>query len=213
MIRTNSVELTSLPAAIAYRRKGTSGDATIVIVRADEPQPGIAGISKTSGEPILTANTSAEKYPAEAFAEAIALTAGMPYRKLGKPAAPSLVVAEPETPEEEAVEVVVDSAEYQALLDAFTDKSGRFSYDLMNKELIQLAHRSTVVSRMVGEGASEEEIVDYVVGTRFRNITGNHDLTDEQVAAMAALIDDLSPKGAFRDLKKKVRAMLSAAKR
>ena len=92
MIRTNSVKLTSLPSAIAYRRKGASGDAAIVIVRADEPQPGIATISKTSGEPILAANTPAA-YPAEAFAEAIALTAGMPYRKLGKPAAPALVPA------------------------------------------------------------------------------------------------------------------------
>ena len=211
MIRTNSVTLTSLPSAIAYRRKGTSGSPAIVIVRADEPQPGIATISKTSGEPIIATNTPKDAYPAEAFVEAIALTAGMPYRKQGKPAAPELTPTE--EPVDEKAEVAIDSSEYQALLDAFTDKSGKFSYSLMNKQLIQLAHRSTVVARMLGEGAQEDEILSYVIGTRFRNITGNHDLTDEQVAVMAALIDEISPKGAFTELKSKVRAMLGAAKR
>ena len=56
------------------------------------------------------------------------LTAGMPYRKQGKPAAPGLVPteAEPEPePEEEPEAIVIDTAEYQALLDAFTDKNGK----------------------------------------------------------------------------------------
>ena len=183
MIRTNSVTLTSLPAAIAYRRKGTAGGSAIVIVRADEPQPGIATISKTSGEPIIANNTPADVYPAEAFAEAMTLTAGMPYRKQGKPAAPGLVPteAEPE-PEEEPEAIVIDTAEYQALLDAFTDKNGKFSYALLNKELIQLAHRSVMVSGMLGDGASEQEIFDYVVGTRFRDITGNKDYYNYNMA-------------------------------
>ena len=213
MIRTNSVELTSLPAAIAYRRKGASGDAAIVIVRADEPQPGIATISKTSGEPILSANTPAA-YPTEAFAEAIALTSGMPYHKLGKPAAPAPVAAPVEDePADEVAEVLVDSGEYQAVLDAFTDKSGKFSYDLMNKSMIQLAHRSTVVGRMVAAAAKEEEILNYVIGTRLRNITGNHDLTDEQVSKMAELIDEIDPRGAFKELKGKIREMSGKAKK
>ena len=216
MIRTNSVTLTSLPAAIAYRRKGTAGGSAIVIVRADEPQPGIASISKTSGEPIPSANTSADLYPVEAFKEAMELTAGMPYRKQGKPAAPGLMPteAEPEPePEEEPEAIVIDTAEYQALLDAFTDKNGKFSYALLNKELIQLAHRSVMVSGMLGDGASEQEIFDYVVGTRFRDITGNKDLTDAQVAAMAALIDEIDIKGAFKEFKRDIRSMQSEAKR
>ena len=88
MIRTNSVTLTALPEAIAYRRKLPSGGSAIVIVRGDMTQPGIAGISKSTGEPIIAANTPKDTYPAEAFQEAIELTAGMPYRKQGKPAAP-----------------------------------------------------------------------------------------------------------------------------
>lgn len=219
MIRTNSVTLTTLPAAIAYRRKGASGDASLVIVRADEPQPGIATISKTSGEPIIAANTPADPYPIEAFREALELTSGLPYRKQGKPAAPGLVPTAAEEPvaEEESAneptEVVVASDEYQSIIDAYTAKDGKFSYDLMNKEMIQLAHKSEMVSRMIGAGETEETILTYVIGTKFRNITGNKDLTDEQVALMAALVDEISPKGAFKELKAKVRTMLGEAKR
>lgn len=224
MIRTNSVTLTTLPNAIAYRRKSPSGGAAIVVVRADEPQPGIATISKTSGAPIVMDNTPAEAYPITAFEEAIELTAGMPYRKQGKPAAPQITTTIPddlpadvpandgELAEKDA-EVIIDSDEYQRLVDAFTDKKGCLSYDLMNKEMIQFAHKSEMVARMVGAGESEEAIVDYVVCTKFRNATGNKDLTDEQVAAMATLIDEVSPKGAFKELKAKVRSMLREAKR
>lgn len=220
MIRTNSVTLTTIPAAIAYRRKATAGGSAIVIIRADEPQPGIATISKTSGEPIISANTPAEAYPAEAFAEAMTLTAGLPYRKQGKPAAPGLVeaaveeeVAAEEAATEEQVEVVIDSDEYQRIVDAYTDKKGRLSYDLMNKDMIQLAHRSEVVSRMIGAGESEDTIVNYIIASKFQSASGNKDLTDEQVAAMVALIDEVSPKGAFKELKAKVRSMLADAKR
>lgn len=217
MIRTNSVTLSSLPSAIAYRRKTPSGGSALVIVRAETPQPGIATISKTSGKPILAANTSAELYPEEAFEEALTLTAGMPYRKQGKPAAPQATEAAVEEavedePIEEEVEVVIDSVEYQRLLDAYTTKEGKLSYDLMNKEMIQFAHKSEMVARMVAAGEPEEAIITYVVGTKFRNATGNKELTDEQVAAMAELIDEVSPRGAFKELKRTIRSMLGKAK-
>lgn len=217
MIRTNSVTLSSLPSAIAYRRKAPSGGSALVIVRAETPQPGIATISKTSGKPILAANTSAELYPEEAFEEALTLTAGMPYRKQGKPAAPQATEAAVEEaiedePIEEEIEVVIDSVEYQRLLDAYTTKEGKLSYDLMNKEMIQFAHKSEMVARMVAAGEPEEAIITYVVGTKFRNATGNKELTDEQVAAMAELIDEVSPRGAFKELKRTIRSMLGKAK-
>lgn len=222
MIRTNSVTLTTLPIAIAYRRKAPSGGAALVIVRADASQPGIATISKTSGRPIVAANTPAELYPEEAFEEALALTAGMPYHKQGRPSAPAQqesvdteppVQADEEEVVAEEVEVVIDSDEYQKLLAAYTNKNGKLSYDLMNKEMIQFAHKSEMVGRMIGAGEAEETILTYIIGTKFRNITGNKDLTDEQVNLIAALVDEISPKGAFKELKAKVRSMLGEAKR
>ena len=220
MIRTNSVTLTTLPAAIAYRRKAAAGGSALVIVRADETQPGIATISKTSGEPIVAANTPAGAYPTEAFAEAMELTAGMPYRKQGKPGAPGLmpkdepVELEPQDAEaEEQAEVVIDSAEYQKVLDAYTNKDGKFSYDLMNKEMIQFAHKSEMVSRMIGAGESDDAILNYVIATKLANASGNKDLSSEQIALMASLIDEISPKGAFKELKAKIRSMKRDAKR
>ena len=52
MIRTNVVTL-SVIKAIAYRQKLPAGGSRIVIIRADSAQPGIASVSKTSGEPVF----------------------------------------------------------------------------------------------------------------------------------------------------------------
>ncbi len=58
-----------------------------------------------------------------------------------------------------------------------------------------------------------KDLLTYIIGTKFRNITGNKDLTEEQVNLIAALVDEISPKGAFKELKAKVRSMLGEAKR
>ena len=209
MIRTSSVKLTTLPA-VAYREKLAKGGSGIVIVRSAATQPGIASISKTSGEPIPSANTSADLYPVEAFKEAMELTAGMPYRKQGKPKPVLIEVPEEEVPE---IEVVVDSSEYQAVVDAYTDKSGKLSYALLNKDLIQFVHRSSVARRMIAAGESEEAIRAYAVGAKFRTITGNGDLTDGQALKMAELLDEVSPKGVFKELNAEIRAKLGKGKK
>ena len=209
MIRTSSVKLTTLPA-VAYREKLAKGGSGIVIVRSDATQPGIASISKTSGEPIPSANTSADLYPVEAFKEAMELTAGMPYRKQGKPKPVLIEVPEEEVPE---VEVVVDSSEYQAVVDAYTDKSGKLSYALLNKDLIQFVHRSSVARRMIAAGEPEEAIRAYAVGAKFRTIAGNGDLTDEQALKMAELLDEVSPKGVFKELNAEIRTKLGKGKK
>ena len=219
MIRTDSVSLTTMPGAIAYRRKLPSGGSAIVIICAGKPQPGIATISKSSGEPIIAANSPKGVYSVDAFKEAMTLTAGMPYRKQGKPTTAEVAEEPIELPDEEGAvteeqaEVVIDADEYQKLVDTYTDKNGKLSYDLMNKEMIQFAHKSEVVAQMIGAGESEDAILAYIVGTKFRNATGNKNLTDEQVAVMAQLIDDVSPIGAFKELKAKIRSMQADAKR
>lgn len=221
MIRTNSVTLSMLPA-VAYRQKFASGGSGVVIVRSDATQPGIASISKTSGEAIVSANTPHDLYPQEAFDEAIEQTAGMPYRKQGKPK-PYFVEAAEDAPAQEApvvedepvpeVETIIDSDEYQRIVDAYTDKNGRLSYALLNKELIQFAHSSEMVSRMLAAGEDEETIRLYIVGTKFRNVTENKNLTDEQVLKMAALLDEVSPKGVFKELNAELRARFAERKR
>ncbi len=205
MIRTETVKLTTLQAT-AYRQKLTSGGAGIVILRSDFAQPGIASISKTSGQAIPTANTPKEMYPMEAFQEAIELTGGLPYKKRKAPSAAVLPTEEKEpTPEIKELEVLVDGADYGKILEAYTDKKGKLSYALLNKDLIKFIHSSSVARSMIAEKAPEEKICLYAVGSKFRGITGNHKLTDDQVLKIVALLDEVSPKGVLTEFMDEVR--------
>ena len=214
MIRTGVVELSVIPA-VAYRQKLPSGGSGIVIVRRDCKQPGIASISRTSGEAIPAANNPAEKYPAEAFAEAIKLTIGLPYKKRGGISFQEKKILEApveEVPELREEEVIVDSAEYQKIVDTYTDKTGHLSYMLLNRALIKFAHSSSKVRAMIAEGESVETIRGYIVGTKYRTITGNHDLTDAQIGKLSELLDEVSPKGVYRELNEELRKKLKAVK-
>ena len=212
MIRTNVVKLNSIKG-IAFRQKLLSGGSGIVIMREDSVQPGIASISKTSGDPILTVNTSKKLFPLEAFKEAIKLTAGMPYRKQGKVQLKGeLPAEEPVTEEQVEEEVVVDSAEYEKIVEKYTDKNGRLSYELLNKDMIKFAHSSSKVRKMVEDGESVEAIRLYAVGTKFRNVAGNPDLTDKQVLKMVELLDEVSPKGVFKQFNDELRKMKAGKK-
>ena len=213
MIRTETVTLTVIEA-VAFRQKLKAGGSGITILRYDIAQPGIASISKTSGEAIPTDNTPADLYPAEAFSEAIKLTAGMPYKKRSGVRLTKKKVEEvaPEATEEIAEEVVIDTDEYQKLVDNYTDKNGKLSYDLLNRDLIRFAHSSKTVSKMLEEGASVKKTRTYIVCTKFRTVIGNKKLTEAEVLKMAELIDEVSPKSAFKALDSELRK-LSAAKK
>ena len=212
MIRTNVVKLTTIPA-VAFRQKLTVGGSGITILRYDYEQPGIASISKTSGKPILSANTPAKMYPEEAFLEAMQLTVGMPYHKQKgvklQGEAPVEVVEEVPEPEVS----MADRPEYLAVVNQYTDKNGQLSYDLINKDMIQFAHRSSIVRRMIQEGESATTIRDYVVGVKFRNISGNDDLTDKEVVGITELLDEVSPKGVYREFNNELKKLLKAAKK
>ena len=177
MIRTEVVNLTTIPAT-AYRQKLTAGGAGIVILRSDCAQPGIASISKTSGQAIPTANTPADKYPAEAF--------------------------------QEAAEVVIDSKEYQLIVDTYTDKTGKLSYALLNKDMIRFMHSSSRARALIAEKSAVEDVRMYVVGTKFRGLTCNPKLTNEQVQKMVDLLDEVSPKGVLTEFNEAIRKELKS---
>lgn len=212
MIRTDIVNLTVIEA-VAFRQKLTAGGSGITVIRYDMAQPGIASISKTSGKPIPAANIPQDKFPEEAFLEAMRLTAGMPYSKRGnvQVAQKEVKPAEP-APEEEVAEeeVIIDSADYQKLVEKYTDKNGKLSYDLLGRDLIKFAHASKVVREMVDEGVSVKKIRNYVVCNKFRSATGNKKLTDEQALKMGELLDEVSPKSVYKTLDAELRKMSAA---
>jgi len=215
MIRTDVVQLTVIPAA-AYRQKLYAGGSGIAIVRSGGVQPGIASISKTSGEAILTANTPADLYPPEAFQEAMKLTAGLPYKKQGAvrfEGGKVKKVKEKAPKEVSEEEVFVDGDDYKAVVAVYTDKEGRLSYDLLNKDLIRFSHSSSVARAMIVDRKPLEDIRLYITGTKFRNITGNRKLTDAQVLKISGLLDEVSPKGVYKALNEELKARLKAAKR
>ncbi len=205
MIRTSTVDLTVIEA-IAYRRKLAGSDIGIVIHRPGEKQPGIASISKKTGEAIISANTPKNKYPEEAFAEAIALTRGMPYRNLSTI---KYVLPKEEEVEEKPEEVVVvDSKDYTTIINMYTDKNDKLSYDLLSKDMIKFAHQSSKVREMIAEKKSVAEIRKYAVGVKFRNITDNHDLTDGQIDKIVEMLDEVSPKGVFKEFNEEIKNQL-----
>jgi hypothetical protein len=110
------------------------------------------------------------------------------------------------------IEAVVDSAEYQRVVDAYSDKDGRLSYTLLNKDLIQTAKASGQVRLMIEDHASLEEIRLQVVKAKLRSVSRNPALTDEQVRLMIELLDEISPKGVLRPLNEEIRKWLRDGK-
>ena len=211
MIRTNVVTLTVIPA-IAYRQKLPSGGSGITIYRYDTVQPGIASISKSTGKAIPAANTSRKLFPQKAFSEAIELTAGLPYKKQKGVRVAEEKVVEVEDTADEAVAAadaaVIDSADYEKIVSKFTDKKGKLSYDLLNRELIKYAKKSAQVRSMIESKATADEICFEIAKAKFKEITGNALLSDDQIRKAIELLDEVSPKGVFKELNSEIRLML-----
>ena len=209
MLRTKAVKLSVIPA-MAFRVKLPAGPS-ITIQRADYEQPGIAAISRTSGEAIPAANVNLKMYPMEAFAEAIAKTNGLPYkREKGIKVTKEMVKEDKKTVEEE---IVIDSKDYQKIVDKYTDKSGKLSYDLINKDFIRFAKSSSVVRDMIAEKKTAAKIRDYIVANKIRNITDDDDLSDKEIKKIVELLDATYAKGIFKDLNNEIRRMLSSSKK
>jgi hypothetical protein len=202
------VELSTIEA-VAYRQKLRNGKAGIVILRYDSEQPGLASVSRRTGDPEPAANTNLEVFPLEAFQEAIELTSGMPYSRRGAVKLSGYkeeAGTEEETPEEVAT---VDSAEYEAIVKAYTNKKGELSYELLNKDFIQFAKSSKIVADMVANRASVDEIRDHVVKVKLESLTGNRDLTAAQTSRIVEMLDEVSPRYVFRELNDEIIRMLS----
>jgi hypothetical protein len=208
VIRTKIVELSTIEAA-AYRQKLRDGKAGVVILRYDTSQPGLASVNRRTGTPEPSANTNLETFPIAAFEEAIELTSGMPYSRRGAvklSGSQEAVDTDEESPEELAI---VNSAEYEAIVKAYTNKKGELSYQLLNKDFIQFAKSSKIVADMVANRASVDEIREYVIRVKLESLTGNRDLTLAQTKRIVEMLDEVSPRYVFRELNDEIIRMLS----
>ncbi|MCL1916696.1 MAG: hypothetical protein FWG14_00015 [Peptococcaceae bacterium] len=220
IIRTTAVELTAIPA-IAYKQKLYSGGAGIKIYRLDQDVSTVFTIDRRTGEGIPYGKYDADLFPDEAVNEALELTIGLPYTSRGKfkisvfEEAPDQVegqeavqedVAETET---EKVDMV-NSEEYKALIDRYTNEKGKINYTLMNKDFIQFASRSKVVENRVAEKASLEDILIFIVKSRSAHLAGKKDsLSDQETTALIETLDEIDPRSAFKELTLHIRRLLA----
>lgn len=219
VIRTKLVELSSLDA-VAYRQRLGTGHSGVVILRYDSPQPGLALLNRNTGEPDPAANVPRDRFPLEAFHEALELTSGLPYSRRGRvrlsqlepAAATAPVAAEPEVDDEGPAEdlATVCSDDYAAIVKAYTNRKGELSYELLNKALIQAAHGNAFVADLVARRAPLEQIRDHVVKANFEAVTGNRELSLEAVHRIVAMLDEVSPRSVLRELNDALKRMLAA---
>lgn len=215
IIRTKAVELTVIPA-VAYKQKLSSGGAGIKIIRLDQEASAVATIDKRSGDLIPYRAVDENIFPTEAFEEALELTSGIPYSARGK--IKIVVSNEPdendisdETPEKVNM---VDSDEYKAIVERYSDEKGQINYTLMNKDFIQFVAKSKIVSDMVGNNSSVDEIMVYTVKNRAGFIAGiKEPLDDASVEALIETLDEINPRSAFKELKSHVIKTLAKNKR
>jgi hypothetical protein len=218
IVRTPLVELSTMEA-VAYRQKLRGGQAGVVILRRDSPQPGLALVNPRTGEPDLSTNVPMDRFPREAFLEALELTAGLPYSRRGPVASAVAPTTAPpsgevgsdadqlESSSPEAVATVA-SPDYAAIVKAYTNRKGELSYEQLNKSLIQAAHSNPFVATMISQGATQEEIRDHVVKANFEAVSGNRHLSAAEVNSILTLLDEVSPRSLLRELNDEIRRML-----
>lgn len=216
IIRTAAVELTTIPA-VAYKMKLSAGGSGLRIMRLDTDAVGVFSIDRRTGEGVPYGKVDADLFPDAAVDEALELTVGQPYSARGKLKV-GVFEQEPETEvdvtEQEADKVdMVDSDAYRAVLERYSDEKGKLNYQLMNKDFIQFASRSTTVSKMMADRATEDELLRFTVRSRVDNLMrGKEGLTDADTEALIETLDEIDPRSAFKELKAYFRRLLARKK-
>jgi hypothetical protein len=208
IIRTKVVELSEIPA-IAYKMKLKSGGSGIKLYRTDQDSTLFAEIDKRTGEVPLSDKT--ELFPENAFTEALELLEGLPYSARGKV---RIVISE-EAEDEEICggtkeTQMVESDEFNAIVERYSDENGKLNYALMNKQFIQFASSSKVVSKMAGERASEGDIRLFILKNRAAFLANKKEqLNDEEAAALLDALNEINPRSALKELNLFIRKRLS----
>ena len=109
---------------------------------------------------------------------------------------------------------MVDSDEYKAIVDRYSDETGKVNFALMNRDFMQFAAKSKSVSELMGGGAPADVILLDVVKNRAAFIANKKDfLGDEAGTALMNTLDEINPKSAFKELSVYIRRMQSKGKK
>jgi len=219
IIRTKAIELTTIPA-IAFKQKLRAGGAGITILHLEEDAKAVATIDKRSGEPVPFGNYNEEVFNAEVFEEALELTSGLPYAAMAKikliasaPAETDDICCETEA-ETASMPAMCGSDEYKALIERYSDEKGIMNFALMNRDFMNFAGKSKVVSDMVAASATSDDIVLFVLKNRAAFFAAKKEhITDAEAQSLSDTLNEINPRSAFKDLKAYVIRVQSKSKR
>jgi hypothetical protein len=212
IIRTTAIELSTIPA-IAYKQKLSPVGAGLKILGLDQDAVGVFTIDRQGGSPQPYGKMDAALFPDEAVDEALELTQGLPYSARGKIKVSvfdekrdqdDVTLEEPQTAD------MVNSDEYNAIVDRYRDEKGKLNYPLMNKDFIQFAAKSKTVGDMAAKRMSEDDILVHILRNRAAYLADKKDsLTEEETRALIETLDEIDPRSAFKELKNHIRRMLT----
>ena len=215
IIRTSAVELTTIPA-IAYKQKLSSGGAGVKIIRLDIEACSVLTLDRRTGEGIPRGKIDTQLFPKEALNEALSLTSGMAYSSRGKiKVAVRTENKELDDVEETELEKIdmVGSREYMAIINKYSNESGKLNYQLMNKDFIQFASKSKIVDQMILNKASIDEILRFVLKNRAGYIAGSKEsLSDSQTDSLLETLDEINTRSAFKELTQHLKRLIVKAK-
>ena len=215
MLRTKIVRLKSMDV-IAYKVKLPAGGAGITLV--NESGDATFTINKRNGEftPYKLENVFSlgEECITKALKEALTVTRSLPFSLYGPVAytedksideidCADEAQSEHDVTADEKFVVLSDS--YKEILKQYTDKKGKFSYALMNKDMIQFASRSKIVADMIAAGIDTEQIVVHIVNNRVSELKKGQKLTDGFICELVEILDDMDTRSAFKELRKWLR--------
>ena len=216
MIRTPTVKLTRI-AGLAYKQKLVAGGAGLTIMTPDDKA--VFTINKRDGSTVPYGIVDTVLFTNAVIEEALELTRNLSFKRLGNvikvytdnhcDETPAELEAEDDKPSID----VVESKEYEGFIMEYTDKNGKFSYQLMNRDLMKFADSSSVVGSMVANADSDDDIMRYIVRSKAVSLARTKAMSDEFLAAFIDTFDSMNTRSAFKELKAHIRTKKSKTKR
>ena len=215
LIRTVTVKVNKING-VAYKQKLVAGGAGLTIITPSDKA--VFTINKRDGSVVPYGQVNAELFTSSVIDEALELTRTLPFKRLGNVTKVYDDSHIDEAPDESGADDkpsidVVESKEYEGFIMEYTDKNEKFSYQLMNRDLMKFADSSSVVGNMVAEAESDDAIMRYIVRSKATSLARTKSIEDDFLAAFIDTFDSMNTRSAFKELNAHIRTKKSKAKR
>jgi len=194
-----------------------AGGAGLTIITPDDRA--VFTINKRDGSTVPYGVVDAKLFNSKVVEEALDLTRGLSYKRLGS----ITKVYDDSHCDESSVDLeteddkpsvdVVASKEYEGFIMEYTDKNGKFSYQLMNRDLMKFYESSSVAKKMAADAESDDAIAGYVIRSKAVSLARTKSMSDDFLAAFIETFDSMNTRSAFKELKAHIRTKKGKVKR